>query len=400
MASLQNGAGMKISTIDVKVVRLPFRFAFKHSLASRDQSLNVIVAVTVSAEGREVTGYGESIPRDYVTGETVDSAVDAIRTRYAPRFINRHFQSLEQAADALQEAFKELDLDKKMMGASWCAFELAVLDACARHAGKSLTQWFGRDPGREAVRYGAVVPFGGSKVFSLVLWFYKLFGFQTIKIKVGKDIDGDLSRLAQARKIVGPDVILRVDANCAWTADEALSAAEKFRKYGVASYEQPTAADDLEGLARVTRSIPEPVLADESLCSVEQARLLAKEKIVSAFNIRISKVGGLFAAREISQIAREHQLRRHMGAQVGESGILSAAGRVFAFSEETFDNYEGSNNFFLLKEDLTRENLNVGLKGFAQLLNGPGLGVNVLPQRLHALEETCQREETKYLVTP
>jgi muconate cycloisomerase len=215
------------------------------------------------------------------------------------------------------------------------------------------------------------------------LWFYKLFSFKTVKIKVGRDFDGDLERVILARKVLGPSVTLRADANCAWNAEEALQCAERFRPYNIASYEQPVPADDLEGLARISRNIPEDVLADESLCSIEQARLLAAEKICTAFNIRVSKVGGVLAATEISRIAEAAGINRHMGAQVGESGILSAAGRAFASTQPQFDNYEGSNNFFLLKKDITAENLNVGYGGGGKLLPGNGLGVTVLDERIN-----------------
>ncbi|WP_421020736.1 hypothetical protein, partial [Klebsiella pneumoniae] len=66
-----------------------------------------------------------------------------------------------------------------------------------------------------------------------------------------------------------------------------------------------------------------------------------------------------------------------MGAQVGESGILSAAGRMLAAVNNPFENCEGSNNFFLLKRDLTVENLNVSLGGRGPVLKGQGLGVTV-----------------------
>jgi muconate cycloisomerase len=79
-----------------------------------------------------------------------------------------------------------------------------------------------------------------------------------------------------------------------------------------------------------------------------------------------------------------------MGAQVGESGILSAAGRSFASTQERFDNYEGSNNLFLLKQDITEENLNVGYKGLGRLLSGNGLGVRVLERRLDEFSKNEQ----------
>jgi muconate cycloisomerase len=378
---------MKIVDLSVHVVRLPFRFSFKHSLASRDRSDNVIVAATMEHEGRYFVGYGESIPRDYVTGEDAQSAARAIKEEYAQRFVGKGYPAAGHLHAHLRQEFLDLQLDRKMKGASWCALELALLDAASLCENVSLAESVGHvlPQHRDGIRYGAVIPFGKKRAFTAVLWFYKAFGFKTIKIKVGTDFDGDLERVKLARQVLGPDVILRADANCAWTADEAIQRAEAFRPYGIASYEQPVAADDLAGLAKVSHAIPELVLADESLCSIEQARTLAHEGICTAFNIRISKVGGFFAAREIADIAKQHGIARHLGAQVGESGILSAAGRSFASTQELFDNYEGSNNFFLLQRDLTRENLNVGYGGIGKLLGAPGLGVTVLPSRLNAL---------------
>lgn len=380
---------MKITNICATEISLPFRFSFKHSLASRSVSENVIVAATIENDGARYTGYGESIPRDYVTGEDVSSALSAINSLYIPRFKDRSFQSAPELIDELRGQFESLQLDRKLQGASWCAFELALLDAAARASNLPLSDLIGgeREEHAAGITYGGVIPFGGKKAFAAICWFYKFFGFKTVKIKVGRDFDGDVQRLALARRVLGPHVTLRVDANCAWTAEETLERAQTFRQFGIASYEQPVAADDLQGLARITREIPEQVLADESLCSIEQAKTLAADRICSAFNIRISKVGGILAAREISRIAQQADIARHLGAQVGESGILSGAGRCFASTERRFDNCEGSNNFFLLKTDITRENLNVSFGGIGKLMRGPGSGVTVLPERLRLCEK-------------
>lgn len=383
---------MKIVDLSVRVLHLPFRFSFKHSLASRNSSDNVIVRAVIEHEGNKFIGYGESIPRDYVTGEDAASAAVTIRQQYFPRFAGRQYQHTLNVQEALMTEFLDLQLDSKMKGASWCALELALLDAASKAENESLANCLGgiRIEHNDGIVYGGVIPFGKKRAFTGVLMFYKLFGFKTVKIKVGTDFDGDLERVALARKILGPDVTLRADANCAWTADQALSCAEKFRKYNIASYEQPVPADDLDGLAKVSRNLPERVLADESLCSIHQARMLAKENICSAFNIRVSKVGGLLAAAEISRIAEHAGITRHMGAQVGESGILSAAGRIFASTQPLFDNYEGSNNLFLLKQDITEENLNVDWGGKGKLLRAIGLGVKVLPEKLDSMTQPEQ----------
>ncbi|MBS2001922.1 MAG: hypothetical protein JST44_10490 [Cyanobacteria bacterium SZAS LIN-5] len=375
---------MKISSIDSFLITLPFRFSFKHSLASRDRSENLVVRVTIEHNGRTYVGFGEGIPRDYVTGENPAGALAAVANQYAPLLLGQQFPGADELIAGLGEVWNQLRLSSRPQGASFCALELALLDAAGKCVGKTVSELVARPtaPLPDAITYGAVVPFGGSKALSAVLWFYKAYGFKTVKLKVGKDLEFDLHRLKVARNLLGRDVNIRVDANCAWTYDEAVRAAEQMRAFGVKSYEQPLPADRFDELAALTKVLPEQILADESLCTVDDAHHLAENKICSAFNIRISKVGGIMAARQIAAIARQFGIACHMGAQVGESGILSAAGRAFAAIEPPFDNYEGSNNFFLLKQDITDENLNVGWGGQGKILKNHGLGVNVRNQRL------------------
>ena len=376
---------MKIQAADVFRVTLPFRFAFGHSLASRASSTNLIVRVRLE-DG--TVGFGEGIPRDYVTGESLDGAAEAVSKLYAPRLLNLNVSSPGAVLSFLAHMFEDLGLGSKPRGASWCALELAVLDAVARAHRMSVATWLG--PVQLApARYGAVVPFAGPKALTAILLFYKLYGFETIKLKVGSNLQDDLARLRLTRQVMGPEAILRVDANCAWNVDQALRAAERFRTLGVVSIEQPLPADDFEGLARLTASIPEEVVVDESLCTLAQAEVLAASRACGGFNIRLSKVGGILAARRMVALARQHGIRCHMGAQVGESGILSAAGRTLACVEGPFENLEGSDNRFLLKEDLTRENLTVGFRGYGKLLAGEGFGVTVLSEKLANFGLVC-----------
>lgn len=369
---------MRLASVEVFKVNLPFRFAFGHSLATRASSQNLIVKVELD-DGTQ--GFGEGIPRDYVTGEDIDSAYETVKSTYAPRVAGMDASSLDEVVLFLEQQFESLGLHSKPRGAGWCALELAILDAVAKAHGLGVAEWMG-PPVQEVVRYGAVVPMTGQKSLLPLLYFYKLYGFATVKIKVGGDLEDDTARVRLARKIMGPQAILRIDANCAWTADKAIRACEKFRPYKIVSVEQPVTAGDIAGLAEVTSAVPERVVADESLCTLGQARELAERRACNAFNIRISKVGGLLAAQKMLQIAGRYGIECHLGAQVGESGILSAAGRIFACINQPLANYEGSDNKFLLKQDLTREDLTVGWKGLGKLLPGLGLGVSINSQDL------------------
>ncbi|MBZ0188180.1 MAG: hypothetical protein K8F91_18165, partial [Candidatus Obscuribacterales bacterium] len=387
---------------------LPFRLSFGHSLASRNNSENVLVKVVVEdASGNRYDGYGESVPRDYVTGETIDGALKAIREEYIPRLTGKYFDTPLSVLVFLKETFEELELTHRPRGASWCAVELAVMDAVARANYLSfaalLSIWnvttkqdqFQVASIQSFVQYGGVIPFGGTFTWAAILLFFKYFGFQTVKMKVGLDWQKDEFKLKIARSILGKDVVLRVDANCAWTVDETLYFAEKMRKYKVSSIEQPVAPENLEGMKKLTAELPETVVADESLCTLVQARQLVSERACDAFNIRLSKVGGPLIACQIADLAQANGVGVMLGAQVGESALLSSAGRSWAAVKGPFDNCEGSFNRFLLRHDLTRQDVTFRKGGVAPVLplpgRGYGLGVEVDE---HLLKRCLSRKES------
>jgi len=394
---------MKIISIKAFAIKLPFRFSFGHSLASRNSSLNVVVKVDLEdpTTGRRVVGWGESVPRDYVTGETTEGALKVIREEYIPKLSGLSFSSPLDALVQLRQLFGSFLLTEKPKGASWCAVELAILDAVARANGLSVASMndvvrlsqsgsFQRVAGDASntatissyVTYGGVVPFSGNYSLYALLLFFRAYGFKTVKIKVGRDWEVDLERLKMARKIMGEDCILRIDANCAWSVEETLYFAEKMREYNIASIEQPVRPEDLAGMQRLTRELPETIVADESLLTLKDAKTLIEVKGASAFNIRLSKVGGLLAACEMVDMARAAGVGCLLGAQVGESAILSAAGRAFACVKGPLDNCEGSFNRFLLKSDLSVEDTTMKQGGKAFLPEGPGLGITIDENKL------------------
>src|SRR5437016_5852586 len=99
---------MNISAIEILTVNLPFRFAFKHSLASRSSSTNLIVRVKLS-DG--TAGYGESIPREYVSGETIESAAENIEKRLGPQLVGLDVSDLATVRTQLGDKFRELGLE-------------------------------------------------------------------------------------------------------------------------------------------------------------------------------------------------------------------------------------------------------------------------------------------------
>lgn len=132
---------------------------------------------------------------------------------------------------------------------------------------------------------------------------------------------------------------------------------EVLRPYRPASIEQPLPADAVHDLAILQSRIKETIIVDESLTTLDSANRLIETKACRGFNIRISKVGGIMAAVRLTELALSNKIEAHLGAQVGESGILASAQKHLALAAcpETFTNVEGAMNLFLLRRDLTRE---------------------------------------------
>jgi L-Ala-D/L-Glu epimerase len=271
---------------------------------------------------------------------------------------------------------EQVGADRALDSAAWCALELATLDAFGKHFGCSVQYWLSPIPA-SVVTYDAIIPFVSLRLLPLIALSVRALAFRHVKIKVGSNLSDDLRALRMLRRMLGPTVDVRVDANCAWNVDQALEAIRRMREYRISAVEQPLAADDVEGLRTVTAATSEAIIVDESLRTTQDATRLAQNAACDAFNIRVSKCGGLLASRRIGQIAGEAGLACVVGAQVGESGLLSAAGRHLAASLPAVRYVEGSAGRLLLKEDLTTETVLPGRGGRAHTFAGPGLGVYV-----------------------
>jgi L-Ala-D/L-Glu epimerase len=380
-----------VSRIDVLTAQLPFRFAFRHALADRQNSTNVYVKVTLDSG---VTGFGEGVPREYVTGETPDTAVAALCDRFVPALLGHAFTNPQQVVAILDAVCSraESEPDKPFPAAAWCALELALLDACGKHFGRPVWHWLGSRPAR-LVHYSAVIPFTKSRQLAALAILIRLVGIRQVKIKVGEDLAVDLRALRLLRRLLGAGADLRVDANCAWDVAQALESIACMRPFSISAVEQPVPADDLDGLRRVTAATPELIIADESVRTVAEARILAQTRACNAFNIRVSKCGGLLNSVRIARIAAQAGLPCIVGAQVGESGILSAAGRALAASIPSPRYVEGSAGRLLLKQDLTVENVIPAWRGRASVYRGSGLGVRVKEEALRRYSLHCHSYE-------
>ncbi|MCG6944934.1 MAG: dipeptide epimerase [Deltaproteobacteria bacterium] len=365
---------MKLKQIKLLSLQIPLCMPIKHYLAEHTYSENLVVKVVADSG---VVGFGEGIARQYVTGEVMESSLRFLQDHLIPELNGFHPSGPTDLIQTLGELFTEEN--RAQAPAACCALELAILDAAGKTWGQSVAQMLGR--GDQPLIYSAVIPMMSHPSFHRLLHLIRDMEMSYVKIKVGNERDTEI--LSLAREILGPKVDIRVDANGAWSSEEAGKRIAAMMAYGISAVEQPVPKKDLQGLKRVSEQVEIPIVADESLCLERDAERLASLNACQVFNLRLSKCGGILAAIRLYEIGRKKAIAAQLGCQVGETGILSAAGRQLAVNRK-FLYLEGSYSSYLLKNDIVNEPVEFGPGGVARPLAGHGLGVSVN-------EETLQR---------
>jgi muconate cycloisomerase len=220
------------------------------------------------------------------------------------------------------------------------------------------------------------------------IWVYR---FRQVKVKVGISGQDDVRRLNTIRRLLGGHVDLRVDANEAWSPEEVVPRIQALEPFDITAIEQPVSHADVASLFEVRRRVRTPIMLDESLCSLIDAERAVAGQTCDLFNLRLSKCGGFIPTLRLAQFARRHNLGYQLGCQVGETALLSAAGRHFAASISGLRYLEGSYDRHLVREALGVQDITFGWRGKAPALPGPGLGIELKPQ---ALERVTVRKET------
>ncbi len=325
---------MQIAEITAFHVRIPLRKPIRHASHRRTETDNLLVRCILEDK---TEGWGEGVPRDYVTGETIDSALALLRRSglAAQREDCDDFAAAAAFAERLRLADVPGD-DREIQGnAARCAVELAVLDAYGRRFGAAVsevTRLLAPDlyQPQSKVQYSTAITSAKGFKLRLASWAMRLYGFRQLKVKVGITGQDDVERLRSIRKRVGPDMDLRVDANEAWPAAEAAQRIQSLEPFGIRSVEQPSPHEELTLLAEVRRQVRTPLMLDESLCGMVDAKRAVAVGACDLFNLRLSKCGGFIPTLRLAQFAKTTGLSCQLGCQVGETSVLSAAGRHFA----------------------------------------------------------------------
>lgn len=383
---------MRVQQITLHHVEVPLRKAIRHASHERDTSDNLIVAVTL-ADG--TVGYGEGVPRSYVTGETIESTFDALGHFDVARHLGDPSDFVQVVRRLETLALPETLADPRGMNgnAARCALELALLDAYGRAFGRPVSDALvivaegkGRVRARpSSVRYSGAITAENPRKERISAWKMRIYGFRQVKVKVGVAGQDDAARLRIFRRILGRGMDLRIDANEAWPASDLLDRVRPLTPYLPSALEQPVPHAEVGALRELRPKLVVPIMLDESLCGYPDAERAITDGLADILNVRLSKCGGILPSYRIFQRAKSAGLEVQLGCHPGETGLLSAAGRHFASMVEGIRYLEGSYDRHVLADNVIREDITFGYGGRARPLTGPGLGVTVDPDALEKM---------------
>ena len=338
---------MRIDGVSLRFVRIPFKHAFSHALKQRTEAETVLVTVR-STNG--TTGIGEIVPRPYLTGETLESVLESIAPARARRCLGKVLSSEAEVVSFLRQELDGAGRELATLG----GFELAVLDLAGKELGFQAASVLGPTVSPElpaGVVIGFEVKTPELKKHCALL---RLSGKRHVKVKVGQP--DDVERLEIVSAALG-GIALRLDANGAWTSHEAIERLKLFAsRFRIESVEQPVPSENWEDMRRVRAETGVAVMADESLCTLDDGRRLIEAGAADIFNVRVGKCGGFLGSLRLVELARSTGLGLHLGALVGETAVLSRAAELFGRRVEGFACLEGKHqNRFLLSGDVATE---------------------------------------------
>ncbi len=341
----------EIRRMDIYRTAIPMR-TFEHVASSRSMAEAVVVRLEFD-DGP--IGWGETLPRPYVTGETIPGVIEDLQKIIWPACVGIRFDK-----PGATEAVPVADSNRRCINSAACAFAMAAGVYEADSPGNSPIT------ARVSGVLGSSDPAKTARNLRLMKW----FGLRDYKLKLGFGDDVDHANLEAVVAKIGKGIAagkytLRVDVNGGWDADQTPQRVAELKKFGVCVVEQPVYCTAAE-LVDLARKCDLPLMADESLITAGDADVLSAEPERIWWNIRISKNGGPERAAALAERAASVGAKFVIGCMVGESSILSAAQRkllvkIGRIGRPEF--VEGNYGKFLLADDLTKRSLRFGYGG-------------------------------------
>ncbi|MBV8388796.1 MAG: dipeptide epimerase [Mucilaginibacter sp.] len=316
---------MKITHIDIYRFSIPM-VPFTIATGTMSHAQNVFIRVHTDAG---FYGVGECSAFPMIVGETQDTCL----------VMAREFARLWKGKDALDTPARLQQLHNFTAGNSTIksAFDIALYDIAAKNAGLPLYSFL--DGTKRRVESDITIGIAEPAEMAQKAIEFKQSGATILKVKLGKDAQGDVERIQQIRKAVGDEMKISVDANQGWSFDDAVYALQNIGKYSIEFCEQPMRTWYDDRLPELKKLSPVKIMADESVFNHHDARKQIETNSCDYINIKFSKSGGINEAKKIHDLAAEKGIPCMMGGML-ESRIALSAKLHFVYASPNIKFYD------------------------------------------------------------
>ena len=361
---------MKIKRVEPIAVSFPMKKPVFMAGVEIRQADNVLVRIEAD---NGVVGWGEAASAPTMTGETVESMMAAVA------YLTAAVEG--RPAEDIAGTVAAMSTRMYANNAAKAAIEMALHDLVGRATGRPAHALLGGKQ-RSRMPILGVISTGelGSDLREAAR--KKADGYSAFKIKVGIDkplVDGERTR--RVCEILGREALISSDANQGWSADEAVQYVRAVADAGLAFFEQPVHADDIDGMAAVAAAATDIAIgADESIHSLEDIRRHHERDAARGVSLKTIKLGGLRGVMEAGRLCERLGLNVNVSAKTGESSIACAAATHIAAALPqiawglTLSN-EG------LTDDATAQPIRIE-HGHVEVSDRPGLGIDVDEDRV------------------
>ncbi|WP_430427313.1 mandelate racemase/muconate lactonizing enzyme family protein [Maribacter litoralis] len=309
---------MKITHISFERLDLKLSDPYTIAYETIDRTSNFILKLETDGK---IVGYGCAAPDPVVTNESPNDVTDAIKNTIIPYLLGK---------DPFTYALLLLEL-KVLLGKRSSALamvDLALFDIMSKKAEVPLYQFLGGY--RNHIATSITIGIMGVEDTLVKASEFVEQGFSILKIKGGSNLEEDIAKMRLIHEKYR-NIELRFDGNQGYSVKESIAFVKATAAIGVEIFEQPTIVEAEERLGEVMDQVDVPIMADESLKTLTDAFRLAQNERVDMVNIKLQKVGGIWAGMHINSVAKAAKLDAMVGC-IDECGLGIAAGLHFALS--------------------------------------------------------------------
>ncbi|MFO0682666.1 MAG: enolase C-terminal domain-like protein [Sandaracinus sp.] len=363
-----------VTALEARPLRVPLVEPFVIASATMTETRAVEIRAVVTRGGETATGLGEAATLAPVTRESDAQILEAMPTARAA-LVGTPLETIDALATPLDAVAGAMPVFR-------AGLESAIVDAITRLEGRSVAaELAGQASAPPTLVTDITLPITRDEAHAVRLaqgWAAR--GFDTFKVKVGRDREADVRALRAVMAAV-PGARVRLDANGGYAAADALALLDALdaERARIECFEQPCGKQDLAGMAEVTARGGVPVVADESVATLADLDAVLAARAAHGINLKLVKQGGLLAAVRLGARAKAEGLRLMAGAMVETRlGLVAMAHVVWALGGVDFVDLDTA---FLLEGD-PYEGGWAGIDGRRlALAGGPGLGVRRRDER-------------------